>query len=183
MKSLIAGAALLLMLTLFINIPANSQNYHQLTANDFQGAPHPESGAIAYTDCYIFFNYIPHYRNNYYVLDFKVELKLNNEKSWIDKKRITSSEMMKEILKHEQGHYTIAYMEQQEVLRAVSRVVFHEDYLDVAKNIFHRINDKYQQLNLDYDEDTNHSLNRVQQHSWDLYFAKRMTYMPPLASR
>ena len=175
--------ALILIIAFFTVSPLFAQNFHQLTADDFQGAPRPESGAIAYTDCYIYFNYVPHYRKNFYVLDFQVELKLNNDKSWIDKQRITSRQMMQEILKHEQGHYNIAYMEQQEVLRAVSKVVFHEDYLEVAKNIFHTINTKYQQLNLDYDEDTNHSLNRVQQHSWDLYFAKRLAYMPPLASR
>ena len=179
----VKSIALILCVVLLSVTYSFAQNFYQLTADDFQDTPHSESGNIAYTDCYIYFNYIPHYRKSFYVLDFQVELKLNTEKSWIDKEKITSPALMREILKHEQGHYNIAYMEQQEVLRAVSKVVFHDDYLEVAKNIFRTINAKYQQLNLDYDEDTNHSLNKVQQHSWDMYFAKRLAYMPPLASR
>ena len=70
-------------------------------------------------------------------------------------------------------------MEQQEILRTVSRVVFHDDYKSVAINIFNRIDAKYRQLNLDYDADTQNSTNREQQRSWDAYFQKRLASMPP----
>jgi len=63
-------------------------------------------------------------------------------------------------LKHEQGHYAIAFMEQQELLRTVGKTVFYADYQYVAQSIFDRIDAKYRQLNLDYDADTNHMLNR-----------------------
>ncbi len=39
----------------------------------------------------------------------------------MDKRKVTSPEMLAEILKHEQGHYIIAYMEQQELIRTVSK--------------------------------------------------------------
>ncbi len=97
----------------------------------------------------------------------------------MDKRRVTSQEMLAEILKHEQGHYIIAFMEQQELLRTVSKTVFYADYQYTAKNIFDRIDAKYKQLNQDYDADTNHMLNRTQQQSWDAYFKKRLAYMPP----
>jgi hypothetical protein len=46
---------------------------------------------------------------------------MNNYKSWMDKARITSAaESLAEILKHEQGHYNIAYLEQQEVIRSMN---------------------------------------------------------------
>ena len=86
--------------------------------------------------------------------------------------------MLAEILKHEQGHYTIAYLEQQELLRAVGKTVFQRNYQYEAMRIFNEIDAKYKQLNYDYDQDTQHMTNRVQQKSWDVYFQKRLTFMP-----
>ena len=157
-----------------------SQPYHQLTVGDFQGMPRTNIGAtIAYTNCSIDFKYQAHRERDYYILNFNINLSLNNNKSWMDKQRITSQAQLAEVLKHEQGHYIIAYMEQEELLRAVSKTVFHADYQYQAANIFNRIDAKYKQLNLDYDEDTQHMINRVQQQSWDAYFKKRLEYMPP----
>ena len=86
--------------------------------------------------------------------------------------------MLTEVLRHEQGHYFIAYMEQQELLRAVSKTVFQSDYQYTAQQIFNQIDAKYKQLNEDYDTDTQHMINREQQSSWNAYFQKRMAYMP-----
>jgi hypothetical protein len=44
--------------------------------------------------------------------------------------------------------------------------------------LFNRIDAKYKQLNTDYDEDTQHMTDRVQQHSWDTYFQKRLQFIP-----
>jgi hypothetical protein len=157
-----------------------AQPYRNLTADDFRGEPgSASSGDIAYTHCTIEFSYIAKKEKNYYALTFTVRLIMDDDQSWMDMHRITSREMTAEILKHEQGHYNIAYMEQQEILRTVSKVVFHEDYKSMATNIFNKIDAKYRQLNLDYDADTQNSTNRVQQRSWDAYFQKRLAYMPP----
>ena len=157
-----------------------SQPYRQLTIDDFRGIPNTNNGAtIAYTNCSIDFKYQAHRERDYYILNFNINLALNSNKSWMDKQRITSQAQLSEILKHEQGHYIIAYMEQEELLRAVSKTVFRADYQYQASNIFNRIDAKYKQLNLDYDEDTQHMVNRVQQQSWDAYFKKRLDYMPP----
>jgi len=160
----------------------SAQDYHQLTIDDFQGIPRSNtSGVIAYTNCTIDFRYQATHKNNYYQLDFNIRLLMNRNRSWMDKARVTSPEKLAEILKHEQGHYLIAYMEQQELLRTVSKTVFHEDYQYQAQHIFDTIDAKYKQLNIDYDVDTQHMVNRVQQSSWDAYFQRKLAYMPPLA--
>ncbi|HEY8781571.1 MAG TPA: DUF922 domain-containing protein [Mucilaginibacter sp.] len=162
-------------------VVAYSQPYRALTVDDFQGAPRSNGrGVIAYTNCTINFHYEAHREKDRYRLDFNIRLILNNNKSWMDKRRVTSDEMLAEILKHEQGHYIIAYMEQQELLREVNRTIFGADYQYEAANIFNRIDAKYKQLNFNYDEDTQHMVNRVQQQSWDAYFKKRLEYMPPV---
>jgi len=159
--------------------PASAQPHRILTINDFQGAPRANGrGVIAYTNCTIDFKYQASRNNGQYRIHANVQLFMNNYKSWIDRSRITSAEQLAEILKHEQGHYTIAYLEQQEVLRAIERTRFSANYQNEAMNIFNRIDAKYKQLNSDYDEDTQHMVNRQQQRSWDIYFAKRLQYMP-----
>ncbi|WP_428327855.1 DUF922 domain-containing protein [Mucilaginibacter sp.] len=171
---------LVLALGLFISASVSAQAFHQLRMDDFQGVPRSNNGSvIAYTNCSISFRYQAQRERDYYRLNFDIQLTLNNNKSWMDKGRITSQAMLAEVLRHEQGHYTIAYMEQQELLRAVAKTVFYADYQSAAANIFNRIDAKYKQLNQDYDADTQHMTNRAQQQSWDAYFKKRLEYMPP----
>jgi len=165
---------------LFVVPYCSAQGYHQLTADDFQGRTGNISmGVIAYTNCTIDFQYLAHKQKNYYLLDFDIRLILNKDKSWIDMRRVTSDAMLNEILKHEQGHYMIAFMEQQELRRTLGKTVFRDDYKYTAQDIFNRIDAKYKKLNVDYDADTQHMLNREQQHSWDLYLNKQLEFMPP----
>jgi hypothetical protein len=156
----------------------SAQAFRQLNINDFKGVPHTDQNTVAYTNCSINFHYEAQREKNFYLLNFDIRLTLNDCVSWIDKKRITTDEILADVLKHEQGHYIIAYMEQQELLRTVGKTVFYANYQSAAQSIFNRIDAKYKQLNLDYDADTQHMQNRTQQQSWDVYFKKRLTYMP-----
>jgi hypothetical protein len=176
-----AFAVILFLISLPI-AQAQQQPYRQLTVADFQGIPGHNTTTIAITYCYIDLKYDVHARNGYYQLTFYVTLEMNKEQSWMDRSRITSPEMLSYILKHEQGHYTISYFEQQELLREFSRTRFGANYETAVKEIFDRINAKYLQLNTDYDEDTDHSQNHIQQASWDKYFHSRLEYMPPVRS-
>jgi hypothetical protein len=177
LKFLRAYCAIALLCVAFY--PASAQPHRLLTVNDFQGVPRPNGrGVIAYTNCTIDFKYQASNNDGNYILHANVRMYMNNYKSWIDRSRITSNGQLAEILKHEQGHYTIAYLEQQEVLRAIEHTRFTSNYSSEAMGIFNSIDAKYKQLNQDYDEDTEHMLNRQQQHSWDIYFEKRLQYMP-----
>ncbi|MCC8424969.1 hypothetical protein [Mucilaginibacter sp. UR6-11] len=155
--------------------------YRQLTADDFRGAPRPSAGSIAYTNCTIDFHYHAVGGDNNYRLTFDVQVIMQHDKSWIDKRRITSDRMLTEVLKHEQGHYNIAFMEQQEILREAARTRFTSNYKAQASALFDRIHTKYEHLNANYDDDTRHMLDATQQHSWDVYFQRRLAYMPPVA--
>lgn len=160
-------------------VPTLAQPHRTLTVDDFRGAPRPNGrGVVAYTNCTIDFRYQATRMDSYYRLNFNVTMVMNNDRSWIDRARINSAAQMAEILKHEQGHYTIAYLEQQEVLRTMQRMRFTANYRTEAMNMFNNIDAKYRQLNIDYDEDTEHSVNKQQQHSWDVYFVKRLEFMP-----
>src|ERR1700744_3072104 len=108
---------------------SKAQDYHVLTIDDFQGTPAPGfAGNIAYTFCYVDFKYTPHRHNNYYLLDFDIHVTMAPEKSWVDRSALKSHDMLAEILKHEQGHYNIAYLEAQELMRTLRKTVFYADY-------------------------------------------------------
>jgi hypothetical protein len=178
-KLLRAGTVFVLLL--LASSPLFAQPFRQLMAGDFQGTPRFNNrGVVAYTNCTIDFRFQASNRDGEYILHFNVRLDMNSNRSWIDRSKISSAQSLTEILKHEQGHYNIAYLEQQEVLRVVNRTRFTANYQREAMDIFNRIDAKYKQLNIDYDDDTEHSTNKQQQHSWDVYFAKRIENMPPL---
>lgn len=162
--------------------PAEAQSrstYHRLSAEEFSDMPGIANGdVVAYTNCFIDFNYRARSEKGVYTLTCDIKLVFDKDKSWINRRKVLSHQMLEEILDHEQGHYIIAYMEQQELIRAVSRTRFDANYQYEASNLFDRIHEKYKQLGFDYDDDTAHMLNRRQQHSWDAYFKKRLMYMP-----
>lgn len=176
---LIGVIAFVLLFTRFA--AAQSSDYHQLKAEEFEGMPDVNSADnIAYTNCFIDFNYRAKSEKGLYRLTCDIKLVFSHDKSWINKRKVLSAKMMSDILNHEQGHYIIAYMEQQELIRTISKTRFDANYQYEASNIFERLHEKYKQLSLDYDEDTGHMQNRDQQHSWDVYFQKRLAYMPPV---
>lgn len=158
---------------------AEAQPFRTLTQADFLGTPRPDGrGVVAYTNCTLNFSFQSNHVNGEYRLHANVRLSMNNYKSWLDRSRIINGEQLAEILKHEQGHYNIAYLEQQEILRTIGRTRFTANYRQEAMDLFDRIDARYKQLNQDYEEDTQNMVNRQQQHSWDVYFAKRLQFMP-----
>lgn len=178
-----AIAFVVLVLQILMSNKAMAQGYHQLTSSDFQGSPKPRMmGNIAYTNCTIDFKYSPYRdKDGSYRLYATVQLILNRERCWLDFNKVTSKQMLDEVINHEQGHYIIAYMQQQEILRQVNRTRFTANYRAEATNLFNTIDAKYSQLNKDYEADTRNMQNRQQQQSWDVFFQKRLSTAPPLA--
>jgi hypothetical protein len=166
----------------FNNLIMAQGAYRQLTAADFGGIPRPgDNNAIAHTKCSINFRYEGSGQGDNFKLNFDVRLMVDRSRSWIDRTQVTDNKQLARILSHEQGHYTISYMEQQELLRMINRTRFDENYYrSQASDLFNRIHTKYQELNANYDVDTQNMRDATQQHSWDVYFQKRLMYMPPV---
>jgi hypothetical protein len=183
MRLSFAGVICALGIALVVsNLAIAQSSYRQLSVDDFRGAPRTTGdNAVAYTNCDVLFRYHVHAENNIYQLTFDVRVLMQREKSWIDKRRVTSPAMMERVLNHEQGHYNIACLEQAEILREAARTVFDSNYETEASALFDRVHAKYDQLNNSYDLDTQHMLDEKQQHSWDVYFQRRMLYAPPIA--
>lgn len=167
-----------ILTVLFSNvfIVSSAQSYRVLTVNDFKGIPQHTGPTIAETNCFVDLRYDVHQEGSNCQLTFHVALTMDNERSWIDRSRITSATMLAEILKHEQGHYNISYFEGQELLSTLNRMRFSANYKAEVEGVFDRIHAKYKQLNTDYDDDTLNSKNSIQQNSWDKYFQRKLAY-------
>ena len=174
--------ALAVALMIIVRNEAMAQGYHQLTPSDFQGVPKPRvMGHVAYTNCTIDFKYRAYReRDGTYGLYATVQLLLNRDRCWLDTRNI-SKQMLGEVLNHEQGHYIIAYMEQQELLRQINRTRFTSNYKAEAMQLFDTVDAKYKEINQNYETGTQHMQNRAQQRSWDDYFKQRLDNAPPLA--
>jgi hypothetical protein len=171
-----------LILCLLGSVAAFAQPYRQLTANDFTGAVPAGSGFyVAHTSCNVTMNYKVRQQRGYYQLAFNIRLQFNPERSWINRQMITNPDMMAEVLRHEQGHYQIAYLMQQEMISELNRQRYTGDYQRQANNVFNRIDDKYRRMNTDYDNDTQHMQNRKQQEAWATYLSQELALAGNLA--
>ena len=174
--------AALLLLGSSIMAFAQQGGYRQLTPYDFTGPVPPGSGFyVAHTSCNVTMKYnVQKYRGDYR-LNFNISLLLNHDRSWINRQMITNANMMDEVLRHEQGHYQIAYLMQQEMISELNSARYTGDYQRQANDIFNRIDDKYKQMNTDYDNDTQHMQNRKQQAAWVNYLNQEVARASNLA--
>jgi len=164
------------------NVVVKAQSYRQLTADDFTGDIPPGSGFyVAHTSCNVYMNYNVNNSRSNYRLKFDIQLKLNRERSWLNRKVANTPEAMAQVLRHEQGHYQIAYLMQQEMIRELNAYHYTGDYQRQASAIFKRIDDKYRVMNEDYDEDTQHMQNRKQQAAWVHFLDRELTRFSSLA--
>lgn len=161
---------------------AKAQGYRQLTVADFTGAVPAGSGFyVAHTSCNVTMRYnVQSYRSNYR-LTFDVPLVFNPQRSWINRQMITNADMMAEVLHHEQGHYLIAFLMQQEMIRELNAFRYTGDYQRQANNIFNRIDEKYRRMNAAYDSETMHMQDRKQQANWTVFLNKQLQQSNRLA--
>lgn len=95
-------------------------------------------------------------------INVKVRLFLRSD-SWVkpDKKS-------DRLLKHEQGHYRIGRICANEIEKSINSMEFsRQNYKKEVDEIYWKIIKKYQEMNKQYDLETNHYRNRVQQEIWD----------------
>lgn len=176
---LMFAAMLLLLIT---STAFAQQSYWQLTPNDFT-APVPQGSGfyVAHTSCDVNMRYDVQKRQGNYRLTFNISLRLNRDRSWINRQMVTNNDMMAEVLRHEQGHFQIAYLMQQEMISELNLARYTGDYQRQANDIFNRIDDKYRQMNADYDKDTQHMQNRKQQTAWVDYLNQEVARASNLA--
>jgi hypothetical protein len=148
------------------------EKHRQLTWQDFTGNPDNSSDLHAYT----YYNLRYQYRNVSYsgesatLGDFEVTLELDPQKSWAKKDKLTD-----ELLVHEQGHFNIGILCMRELLAIVKQTAFARgDYAARLQNIFNETMAKYNKLTIQYDQETNHFMDKEQQSKWNQFFSEKL---------
>jgi len=157
---------------------AQAQYYHRLAASDFEGSPPSESNAMAYTNCNVQYSYQAVKHNNVYNINFNVELVFNRDKSYIRLNWVKDQDMLLHVLRHEQGHYNIAYLMKCELYSAFKRHRYSDNYQQEIAGIFKQVDTKYQKLNADYERQTLHMQNDAKQDEWNAWFSRAIDNTP-----
>lgn len=102
--------------------------------------------------------------------NIEVILSFDHQKSWVKKDMMTDA-----LLEHEQGHFNIGLMCVREFLSILKSTKFIKaQYSTRLKQIFQGVSDKYQQMQKQYDAETNHSMNRTAQEKWNTFFKENI---------
>ena len=153
---------------------AGAQSYHRLAAADFGGNAPQYNGDIAYTNCHVDYTYEVIHKADNYDIRFYVQLTMDNDKSYIRLDQVNSREQQQQILRHEQGHYNIAYLLKCEAYTVLTHHRYTANYHNEIAYLFNQVQAKYQKLNSDYEASTNHMTNVLNQDKWNAWFSKQL---------
>lgn len=102
--------------------------------------------------------------------NIEVILSFDHQKSWVKKDMMTDA-----LLEHEQGHFNIGLMCVWEFLSILKSTKFIKaQYSKHLKQIFQGVYEKYQQMQTQYDAETNHSMNQTAQEKWNTFFKENI---------
>jgi len=139
---------------------------------DFTGKPDANSTFFAHTWYTLKYSYNNVVTNgDQATIDgFEAILELDPNKSWVRTDKTSD-----ELLEHEQGHFNIGIMCMRELLTTVNGTSFSKsDYAEALRNIFREVMRKYNDMNVQYDNETEHFKNKEQQQKWNAVFAEKL---------
>lgn len=131
-------------------------NAKKLNWNDYKGKVDPASTAAASTATYLGIEYI--FNKN--VLTYKITCSFSKDKSW-------GRHKSDHILAHEQGHFDIAEVFARKLNMKMKGYQFDKNSFKTdLKKIYQDIIDEKERTQNEYDEETNHSINKEKQTEW-----------------
>jgi hypothetical protein len=156
---------ILIIVILFITNPAHSQESirwsenQQLTWEDFLGKVNDTSRYDA--ECYaeIRYNYKYYTEGDF---EFEVYASFDKNTSWSRKHKQSDA-----LLKHEQLHFNIAQLFAQKLKKELDSYTYTASYDTQITDLFNQKKLEYHAMQRQYDEETNHSLNKPRQKQWD----------------
>lgn len=143
-----------------------------LTWEDFTGRPDKSSShdANTYWKLNYSFQGVSFKGDTAKITGLTVKLELDEKLSWIKPGKETAN-----LLKHEQGHFNIGLMCQNEIIKQFNTAVFlRSDVQNKLQTIFNTSLEKYKLMGIKYDDETNHSKNQEGQEKWNDLFVKEL---------
>lgn len=141
----------------------------KLTAGDFTGVPDPNSNYLATTFTHLTYQYRrPTACSDKDKLKFQFATGVTvGNKSWMKFDRIKSRQLLQELLDHEQGHYDIAAALADKLQKTLSTTCFdRNNYAKQIDSVYKSVSKYYDTLQIRYDTETGHGLNKELQGKW-----------------
>lgn len=143
-----------------------------LVWSDFAGKPDESNPYFAYTFWNLNYRFsgVTFNGDQATLQGLEVVLEFNGQASWVK-----PGKQSDELLKHEQGHFNAALLCLKEVLKTVAAAQFTRgNYKEEIQKIVYGTVQKYKDMNIRYDEETRHSMNKEEQKKWDAFFEKSL---------
>lgn len=147
--------------------PVYAQGYRKLNPNDFQGRPKLNDPYLSHTKLRIGYSSTTIKRDGNYLLTFHVYLDINKAESWMNFDKISNQKTFIALLNHEQGHFKIGALMQQELMHRLNTKRYSSHYKQEAATIFNKVAAKYHLLQIQYDQETRHMMDIEKQGQWD----------------
>jgi hypothetical protein len=163
-----------IILFVFLVNTVCAQEYKTLVADDFKGIPPAGNPYLAYTYAAVTYRIKVLQMGNKPDLEISVTTTFLPEQSWINKEKIKNPEMLQEALKHEQGHYYIAVLLEQEAKKKLLGSSYTSNYKNEIATQFKKLLTKYEKMEIEYDLQTDHMRNRNEQKKWDEFFKEKI---------
>lgn len=154
-----------------------AQGYKKLTVQDFKGNPDINSPYISNIKLKIGYHSTIIKKKDKYHASFRVYLGVDSLRSWIKFSEVKDEAKLKSVLNHEQGHLKIGVLMQHELTDRLRTRSYTVHYKQEAAGIFNKVARKYQAMQEQYDQETQHMMHRQEQRRWDEKLDKMLRHM------
>jgi predicted secreted Zn-dependent protease len=155
---------------------SGQQTSRPLVWEDFKGQPDGSVDYYAFTYWNISYQYDA-FQFEQDVVKWKVNIIVElGKNSWKKNGKLSDS-----LLSHEQGHFNIGILCAMELQHTVDNTIFLKtDYQTKLAAIIKETVERYKQMDLLYDKETDHLKNREQQKKWDRFFSAEIARLKKL---
>jgi Bacterial protein of unknown function (DUF922) len=144
----------------------------KLSWSDYKANPNPESDAAASTTTSLSIQY----KISSNSFTYTIQSLFSKTKSW-------GRHKSDYILSHEQGHFDIAEIFARKLHKKMSEYSFdRKSYQKDLNKIYQEVVDEKEEMQNEYDEETNHSINKEKQAEWLKKIAKKLEEYADYAS-
>ena len=153
-------------------IISGKQTDRKLAWSDFTGNVDLNSAFYAYTYYTIRYRFddIRVFGESVTIGKFEVVVELDPNRTWAKTDKVSD-----ELLLHEQGHFDIGILCMREILAIYNRTSFsRSNFSSEIQSIVNDALKKYNEMGVQYDQETEHCRNKDQQKKWNSLLAEKL---------
>lgn len=144
---------------------------YKLTWSDFKATQQSINGSVASTSSGIAYAVTYTYDASKNIVDYSTQVSCNfyPYKSWYNKKDSSAY-----ILKHEQTHFDISELFARKLKKQFSEINEKKNIDKKLTKIFYKVEEERQKTQIEFDNETNHSINKIQEKEWETYIVTQL---------